>query len=76
MLVTSASPLLSFVIPCLNEARTIATVIQDCHKGGHATAESYEVIVADNGSVDGSQDIARNSGLLWFLWHNAAMELR
>lgn len=54
-------PLLSFVIPCLNEAATIASVIQDCHEGGRATGEAYEVIVADNGSGDGSQEIARQN---------------
>jgi len=62
MTTTNASPLLSFVVPCLNEAGTLGTVIQDCHKGGQATGESYEVIVADNGSVDGSQEIARLNG--------------
>jgi len=62
MTTTNASPLLSFVVPCLNEAGTLGTVIQDCHIGGQATGESYEVIVADNGSVDGSQEIARLNG--------------
>jgi glycosyltransferase involved in cell wall biosynthesis len=50
------------VIPCLNEAATIAAVIDDCHQGGQATAEPYEIVVADNGSVDGSQEIARYNG--------------
>lgn len=59
---TNKPPLLSFVIPCLNEAATIAAVIQDCHEGGRATGEGYEVIVADNGSGDGSQEIARQNG--------------
>jgi glycosyltransferase involved in cell wall biosynthesis len=54
--------LISFVIPCLNEAATIAAVIHDCHEGGQATGEPYEIIVADNGSVDGSQEIASRNG--------------
>ena len=54
--------MISFVIPCLNEAATIAAVIDDCHQGGQATAEPYEIVVADNGSVDGSQEIARHNG--------------
>jgi glycosyltransferase involved in cell wall biosynthesis len=51
-------PLLSFVIPCLNESRTIAEVIEECHQGGQQIEGNYEVIVADNGSSDGSRDIA------------------
>ena len=54
--------MISFVIPCLNEAATIAAVIHDCHEGGQATGEPYEIIVADNGSVDGSQEIALHNG--------------
>ena len=55
-------PLLSFVIPCLNEAGTIAAVIEECHQGGQRIEEGYEVIVADNGSSDGSRAIALAHG--------------
>jgi glycosyltransferase involved in cell wall biosynthesis len=55
-------PLLSFVIPCLNEAATIAAVIEECHQGGQRIEEGYEVIVADNGSSDGSRAIALAHG--------------
>jgi glycosyltransferase involved in cell wall biosynthesis len=57
-----ANPLLSFVIPCLNEAATIADVIEECHQGGQRIEGGYEVIVADNGSSDGSRDIALAHG--------------
>ncbi len=53
---------LSIVMPCLNEAETLATCIR---KANHYLNESGvvgEVIVADNGSTDGSQDIARAEG--------------
>ena len=53
---------LSFVIPCLNEAPTLAATIADCHRGGSAATVRYEVIVADNGSSDGSIDIAQLHG--------------
>lgn len=53
------SPVLSFVIPCLNESATLASVIQDCRSGGEALKQDYEILVADNGSTDGSQTIAR-----------------
>jgi glycosyltransferase involved in cell wall biosynthesis len=55
-------PLLSFVIPCLNEALCLEEVIQECKVGGEATRVSYEVVVADNGSTDGSQQLAAEAG--------------
>jgi len=58
----SGIPLLTFVIPCLNESPTIAAVIEECHQGGQRIDGSYEVIVADNGSSDGSRDIALAHG--------------
>jgi glycosyltransferase involved in cell wall biosynthesis len=52
----------SIVMPCLNEAETLATCIRHAQtaiaKGGLAA----EIIVADNGSTDGSQRIARALG--------------
>jgi glycosyltransferase involved in cell wall biosynthesis len=57
-----AGPELSFVIPCLNESQTIAAVIEECHRGGEFIAGGYEVIVADNGSSDGSRAIALAHG--------------
>src|SRR6185369_10358902 len=50
---------LSVVMPCLNEADTIATCVS---KATLALAEhkiNGEVVIADNGSTDGSQEIAR-----------------
>ncbi|MEA5414419.1 glycosyltransferase family 2 protein [Synechococcus sp. BA-132 BA5] len=55
-------PLLTFVIPCLNESRTLSSVIADCYEGGRACGCPFEVIVADNGSTDGSQEIAQSAG--------------
>ena len=53
---------LSIVMPCLNEAQTVGT----CVKKARAYLDMYkirgEVIVADNGSTDGSQAIALRHG--------------
>jgi glycosyltransferase involved in cell wall biosynthesis len=53
---------LSVVMPCLNEARTVGRCVD---KAVRSLAELHivgEVVVADNGSTDGSQDIARAHG--------------
>ena len=54
---------LSVVMPCLNEVETLATCI---HKAQRAIAKlglAAEIIVADNGSTDGSQMVARELGV-------------
>ena len=55
--------LVSFIIPCLNESRTIVDVINECHKAGKKF-ESYEIIVSDNGSNDGSQNLSISNGAI------------
>lgn len=52
----------SIVLPCLNEAETLAVVIDKAHSYLARSGVAGEVIVADNGSTDGSQDIAREHG--------------
>jgi glycosyltransferase involved in cell wall biosynthesis len=53
---------LSIVIPCLNEAETIARCIETAWLGIQRAGVRGEIIVADNGSTDGSQAIAEKSG--------------
>jgi glycosyltransferase involved in cell wall biosynthesis len=53
---------LSVVLPCLDEAETLATCITKAQQAMKRLAVDGEVIVADNGSADGSQEIARRLG--------------
>ena len=53
---------LSIVMPCLNEAETLATCIEKAQGFLSASGVAGEIIVADNGSTDGSQEIARRLG--------------
>src|SRR5215471_3071860 len=52
----------SVVMPCLNEADTLATCIRKARRALIEGAIAGEVIVADNGSTDGSQAIAVHEG--------------
>ena len=52
----------SIVMPCLNEAETLATCIEKAQQALHQHKILGEVIVADNGSTDGSQIIASQKG--------------
>lgn len=55
-------PEVSIVMPCLNEAETLAACIRKALSMFANHGVRGEVIVADNGSTDGSQDIARREG--------------
>jgi hypothetical protein len=49
-------------MPCLNEARTLATCIGKAKQFLARAGVSGEILIADNGSADGSQAIAVNAG--------------
>jgi glycosyltransferase involved in cell wall biosynthesis len=53
---------LSIVMPCLNEADTVGTCVAKALQVLQAQHIAGEVIVADNGSTDGSQEIAGRLG--------------
>lgn len=53
---------ISIVMPCLNEADTLAVCIEKALAAIEEHGISAEIIVADNGSTDGSQRIAESLG--------------
>ena len=53
---------ISVVMPCLNEARTVGRCVNKAREALRRAEIKGEVIVADNGSTDGSPEIARAHG--------------
>jgi glycosyltransferase involved in cell wall biosynthesis len=53
---------LTILMPCLNEAETLAVCIDKARSFLERTGIRGEVLVADNGSTDGSRDIAAEAG--------------
>jgi glycosyltransferase involved in cell wall biosynthesis len=54
---------LTIVMPCLNEAETLAICIQKAQQYLDYQGIAGEVVIADNGSTDGSREIAANLGV-------------
>ena len=50
------------LLPCLNESETLAVCIKKAQSSIEKSGLLGEVLVADNGSTDGSQNIARSLG--------------
>ena len=53
---------LTILMPCLNEAETLATCIAKARGFLERSGIAGEVLIADNGSTDGSQQIAKDNG--------------
>lgn len=57
-----SSPKVSAIIPCLNEERTIGICIKKAFAAFERLGISGEVVVGDNGSTDGSVELATSLG--------------
>ena len=53
---------LTILMPCLNEAETLALCINKANVWSSRSGIQTEVVIADNGSTDGSQAIAESLG--------------
>jgi len=53
---------LTLLMPCLNEAETLARCIEKAKLGLQRAGVPGEILIADNGSTDGSQAIAEKAG--------------
>lgn len=53
---------ISFIIPCLNESESLEHVIKEIGQSFASHDCTFEIVVADNGSTDGSQEIALRNG--------------
>jgi hypothetical protein len=61
--IEAAAPIeLTILMPCLNEAETLGTCVRKAMGYIARSGVAGEVLVADNGSTDGSQEIARSLG--------------
>src|SRR5262245_17192814 len=60
--IPSRSPAVSVVMPCLNEAETVAACVTEALAALRAAGLDGEVIVADNGSSDASRELAAAAG--------------
>lgn len=57
-----SEPVVSVVMPCLNEAETIETCVRKARAALDRSGLEGEVLVADNGSTDGSRELAAAAG--------------
>lgn len=53
---------ITILMPCLNESLTIGRCIEKAKKWGQSSGLDFEILIADNGSNDGSQKIAIDLG--------------
>ena len=57
--------MISFIIPAYNEESLLGGTLCALHEAARTVGEPYEVIVADDGSTDGTAEVARAHGCGW-----------
>jgi len=55
----SAPPDLSIVLPAYNERDSLPLLIAELHEALRTTGRSYEIVIVDDGSTDGTGDVIR-----------------
>lgn len=60
MPITQDKPVLSIVLPCLNEEQSLPVCLEEITQTVDKMNIPYEIIVADNQSTDGSAQVARS----------------
>jgi len=53
---------ISFVVPAYNEERLLGATLDSIGAAARACGEAFEIVVADDGSTDGTADVARRHG--------------
>jgi glycosyltransferase involved in cell wall biosynthesis len=56
------TPEISVILPCLNEESAVGRVVDQAWEGIEQSGRTGEVIVVDNGSTDGSAEVAAHHG--------------
>ena len=58
----SSAIAISFVVPAHNEQASLPRTLQAIHDSARPTGQSYEIVVVDDASTDGTAEIARQHG--------------
>jgi glycosyltransferase involved in cell wall biosynthesis len=54
------------IIPALNEKENIARLVPELRKVFSAITDDYEIIIADGGSRDGTEELSSTIGIRFF----------